>query len=79
MKKLFDDISLEASKIVTKSYSTSFSLGILFLDKNIRRHIYSIYGFVRLADEIVEVQELTVIYKDLKFSKKQKKLRNFTV
>jgi 15-cis-phytoene synthase len=54
MKKLFDDISLEASKIVTKSYSTSFSLGILFLDKNIRRHIYSIYGFVRLADEIVD-------------------------
>ena len=54
MKKLFDDISLEASKIVTKSYSTSFSLGILFLDKNIRRHIYSIYGFVRFADEIVD-------------------------
>lgn len=54
MKQLFDDISLEASKIVTKSYSTSFSLGILFLDKNIRRHIYSIYGFVRLADEIVD-------------------------
>lgn len=54
MKKLFDDISLEASKIVTKSYSTSFSLGILFLDKKIRRHIYSIYGFVRLADEIVD-------------------------
>jgi len=54
MKQLFDDISLKTSKIVTKNYSTSFSLGILFLDKNIRGHIYSIYGFVRLADEIVD-------------------------
>lgn len=54
MKELFDDISIKASKLVTKNYSTSFSLGILFLDKNIRGHIYSIYGFVRLADEIVD-------------------------
>ncbi len=54
MKQLFDDISIKASKLVTKNYSTSFSLGILFLDKNIRGHIYSIYGFVRLADEIVD-------------------------
>jgi phytoene/squalene synthetase len=42
------------SKIVTKSYSTSFSLATLLLEKNKRKAIYSIYGFVRLADEIVD-------------------------
>ena len=57
MRELFDEISLKTSKLVTKSYSTSFSLGILFLDKEIRDHIYSIYGFVRFADEIVDTFE----------------------
>lgn len=54
MKQLFDHISSESSLLVTKTYSTSFSLGILFLDRNIRKPIYSIYGFVRFADEIVD-------------------------
>ena len=54
MKHLFDTISLDASKMVTKSYSTSFSLGISFLHKDFRNQIYSIYGFVRFADEIVD-------------------------
>lgn len=54
MKQLFDQVSLKASTMVTKSYSTSFSLGILFLGKTIRGPIYSIYGFVRFADEIVD-------------------------
>jgi len=54
MKQLFDDLSLECSRMTTKKYSTSFSLGILFLQKQIRGPIYSIYGFVRLADEIVD-------------------------
>jgi len=40
--------------MVTKAYSTSFSLGILFLSRHIRKPIYSIYGFVRFADEIVD-------------------------
>ena len=57
MRELLDEISLKTSKLVTKSYSTSFSLGILFLDKEIRDHIYSIYGFVRFADEIVDTFE----------------------
>ena len=39
---------------MTKQYSTSFSLGILFLDSRLRMPVYSIYGFVRLADEIVD-------------------------
>ena len=54
MKQLFDEISVKSSKLVTNTYSTSFSLGIKFLDKSIRPPIYNIYGFVRFADEIVD-------------------------
>lgn len=54
MKRLFDELSLEVSKITTRKYSTSFSLGIYFLSPAIRDSIYSIYGFVRVADEIVD-------------------------
>lgn len=54
MKKLFDELSHAVSKITTKKYSTSFSLGILALKPSIRSAIYAIYGYVRLADEIVD-------------------------
>lgn len=54
MKKLYDELSFEVSKRTTKKYSTSFSLGILALKPTIRNAIYGIYGFVRLADEIVD-------------------------
>ena len=54
MKKLFDDVSFKCSKIVTKNYSTSFSLAVYMLAPSIRPAIYSIYGFVRFADEIVD-------------------------
>lgn len=54
MKSLFDSVSKECSKLVTKQYSTSFSLGILFLHPRLRMPVYAIYGFVRLADEIVD-------------------------
>ena len=54
MKQLFDDISQEMSQLTTKRYSTSFSLGISFLDSDLHKPIYSIYGFVRFADEIVD-------------------------
>jgi len=54
MKKIFDEVSLKCSEITTKYYSTSFSLGIKLLDKEIHSPIYSIYGFVRVADEIVD-------------------------
>jgi len=54
MKQLFDELSRECSRFTTRKYSTSFSFGILFLDKKLRFPIYSIYGFVRLADEIVD-------------------------
>jgi phytoene/squalene synthetase len=51
---LFDKTSLECSKVITKSYSTSFSLGIRTLDKKFRDPVYAVYGFVRFADEIVD-------------------------
>jgi phytoene/squalene synthetase len=54
MKSIFDDVSNNCSKIVTKTYSTSFSLATKMLSKKIRQHIYNIYGFVRFADEIVD-------------------------
>jgi phytoene synthase len=54
MKYLYDELSYQISKLTTKKYSTSFSLGILVLSPKIRPAIYAIYGFVRLADEIVD-------------------------
>lgn len=54
MKQLFDELSNSVSKITTQKYSTSFSLGILALKPSIRTAIYAIYGYVRLADEIVD-------------------------
>jgi phytoene synthase len=54
MKNLFDIVSIRCSRLTTRTYSTSFSLGILCLDRWLRDPIYSIYGFVRFADEIVD-------------------------
>ncbi|MBD3891415.1 phytoene/squalene synthase family protein [Olleya marilimosa] len=54
MKTLFDSVSYDCSKIVTQSYSTSFSLATKMLANTIRQDIYNIYGFVRFADEIVD-------------------------
>jgi 15-cis-phytoene synthase len=54
MKSLFDNVSFNCSKIVTKSYSTSFSSAVKMLGPSIRQDIYNIYGFVRFADEIVD-------------------------
>jgi len=54
MKEIFDQLSADCSKLTTTSYSTSFSFGIYFLGRELRQPIYSIYGFVRLADEIVD-------------------------
>ena len=54
MKEIFDKLSAKCSEMITKRYSTSFSLGIYFLDEKLRQPIYAIYGFVRMADEIVD-------------------------
>ncbi|QXV66788.1 phytoene/squalene synthase family protein [Mucilaginibacter sp. 21P] len=54
MKERFDVLSATCSRATTRLYSTSFSLGIYFLEKELRDPIYAVYGFVRLADEIVD-------------------------
>ncbi|OIQ22661.1 phytoene/squalene synthase family protein [Lacinutrix sp. MedPE-SW] len=54
MKTLFDTVSFKCSKVVTQSYSTSFSMATKMLADTIRQDIYNIYGFVRFADEIVD-------------------------
>lgn len=52
--ELYDQISYDFSKRLTRKYSTSFSLGIHMLDSKFHDSIYAIYGFVRVADEIVD-------------------------
>ncbi|MBS2096917.1 phytoene/squalene synthase family protein [Carboxylicivirga linearis] len=54
MKQLFDTSSYSCSRLVTKTYSTSFSKAITLLAPSVRPAIYAIYGFVRYADEIVD-------------------------
>ncbi|MEX2380675.1 MAG: phytoene/squalene synthase family protein [Vicingaceae bacterium] len=54
MHEVYLNASLKSSKVVTNTYSTSFSLGIKMLDSSLHEAIYAIYGFVRLADEIVD-------------------------
>jgi phytoene/squalene synthetase len=51
---LYTHNSIDCGEITTKNYSTSFSLGVRLLGKNLRAPIYAIYGFVRFADEIVD-------------------------
>ncbi len=52
--KLFDDTAIAMSRKLALNYSTSFSLGIRLLSKDSRWAVFSIYGFVRVADEIVD-------------------------
>lgn len=52
--ELYDKTSYELSQRLTDRYSTSFGLSIKLFDKPLRRHIYAIYGLVRIADEIVD-------------------------
>ena len=53
-QNLHDQVSFSCSKLVTKSYSSSFSRAILLFPEDIQAAIYNIYGFVRFADEIVD-------------------------
>lgn len=54
MKELYHKVCVECSQLITKRYSTSFSLGIRLFSEELRDPIYAIYGFVRFADEIVD-------------------------
>ena len=53
-KKRYEESSIQSSIAITQQFSTSFTLGILCLKKEIRNPIYGIYGFVRVTDEIVD-------------------------
>ena len=54
MKSTFDILSYQTSELTIKNYSTSFYFSSRMLSKSIRQDIFNIYGFVRLADEIVD-------------------------
>jgi phytoene synthase len=54
MIQLFHTASENCSRVVTENYSTSFSSAIRLLHKDLQAPIHNIYGFVRLADEIVD-------------------------
>ncbi len=54
MMDLYNKTCQECSQLITRRYSTSFSMGIRVFDKRFRAPIYAIYGFVRFADEIVD-------------------------
>lgn len=54
MIQLFHNASENCSKAVTNQYSTSFASAIRLLHRDLRAPIFNIYGFVRLADEIVD-------------------------
>ena len=51
---LYNATALKCSKLITKHYSTSFTLGIQTLARKLHYPIYAIYGYVRYADEIVD-------------------------
>lgn len=54
MMEQYHKICLECSSLITRRYSTSFSLGIRVFSPKYRNPVYAIYGFVRFADEIVD-------------------------
>lgn len=54
---LYNETSYQLSKRLTLRYSTSFGMSSRLFPKNIRPHIYAIYGLVRIADEIVDAYE----------------------
>lgn len=52
--ELYTKTTYGCSRLITQAYSTSFTLGIKTLDRKFHQPVYAIYGFVRLADEIVD-------------------------
>ncbi|MFT5512229.1 MAG: phytoene synthase [Bacteroidia bacterium] len=52
--QLYNSLASRCSQSVTQAYSTSFYSSVSMLDPSIQTDIHNIYGFVRLADEIVD-------------------------
>src|SRR5687768_17077529 len=55
MIEKFHTVSQLCSQVTTRQYSSSFSSAIRLLHKDLRNPVYNIYGFVRFADEIVDM------------------------
>lgn len=51
---LYDNLAYTTSRKLTLAYSTSFGISTRLFAKDIRQHIYAIYGLVRIGDEIVD-------------------------
>jgi len=71
----FIDNCYRVSELITKRYSTSFSLAASLMEKEKRQAIYAVYGFVRLADETVDSLDgfdkaflLEGLYNDLNYA-----------
>lgn len=77
---LYTRNAIETSKLTTKNYSTSFSIGVRLLGLEYRDAVYAIYGFVRFADEIVDTfhqhdkQKLLNDFKDQTFEAIENKI-----
>ena len=54
MRAIYDKTAHKCSKSLTRLYTTSFSIGVLLLANSLREGVYAVYGFVRIADEIVD-------------------------
>lgn len=55
--ELYTKTAYQQAELLTNQYSTSFSSSSRLFDKTIRPHIYAIYGFVRIADEVVDTYQ----------------------
>jgi len=80
--ELYRKNNLDCSKITTQNYSTSFSMGVRILNSKYREGIYSIYGFVRYADEIVDTftdQDQRVIFDEFRLETFKAIERKFSI
>ena len=80
--ELYRKNNLDCSRITTRNYSTSFSLGVRMLNPKYRKGIYSIYGFVRYADEIVDTffeQDQPTIFNEFKAETWKAMERRFSI
>ncbi len=53
-KDIYTEVGYNFSQAITVAYSTSFTSAVRLLPKDQARAIYAIYGYVRVADELVD-------------------------
>lgn len=56
MDSKYTATSFLLAKVLTYRYSTSFSIATRLFPKDIREAIFALYGFVRIADEVVDTE-----------------------